>query len=38
MAVSNAVAVLLDEYKRFSDVKMNDLFASDVNRAEKYTI
>ena len=38
MAVSNAVAVLLDEYKRFSDVKMNDLFASDANRAEKYTI
>ncbi len=38
MAVSNAVAVLLDEYKRFSDVKMNDLFASDANRAGKYTI
>jgi hypothetical protein len=27
MAVSKAVSVLLDEYKRFSDVKMNDLFA-----------
>lgn len=38
MAVSMAVANLLDEYKRFADVKMNDLFAMDANRAEKYTI
>lgn len=38
MAVSKAVSVLLDEYKRFSDVKMNDLFANDDKRAEKYTI
>lgn len=38
MAVSKAVAVLLDEYKRFSDVKMNDLFDKDANRAGKYTI
>ncbi len=38
MAVSKAVAVLLDEYKRFSDVKMNDLFDKEANRAEKYTI
>ena len=38
MAVSNAVAKLLEEYNRFSEVKMNDLFANDANRAEKYTI
>lgn len=38
MAVSNAVATLLEEYKRFNSVQMKDLFANDDKRAEKYTL
>ncbi len=38
MAVSNAVAALVNEYQRFAGTKMNDLFAKDSKRAEKYTI
>ena len=38
MAVSNAVATLLEEYKRFNSVQMKDLFAADDKRAEKYTL
>ena len=38
MAVSNAVAELMTEYRRFADTNMNDLFKNEPNRAEKYTI
>ena len=38
MPLSNAVAVLLDEYKRFNSVQMKDLFAQDPKRAQKYTL
>ena len=38
MAVSPAVAKLIDEYKRFAPKTMNELFAADGNRADKYTI
>ena len=38
MAVSPAVAKLMDEYKRFADITMNDLFNKDHQRADKYTI
>lgn len=38
MAVSQAVAKLLEEYKRFSDVKMNELFINNPNRAKEYTL
>lgn len=38
MAVSNAVARLVNEYQRFAGTKMNDLFAQDNKRADKYTI
>lgn len=38
MAVSNAVATLVNEYQRFAGTKMNDLFAQDNKRADKYTI
>jgi len=38
MAVSTAVAKLIDEYKRFASTTMNELFAKDSNRADKYTI
>lgn len=36
--VSNAVAGLIDEYKRFNETTMNELFKADSQRAEKYTI
>ncbi len=36
--VSNAVAGLMNEYKRFNNTTMNELFAADAERAEKYTI
>ena len=38
MAVSDAVAALLTEYKRFAGTEMNDLFAADGERAQKYTL
>ena len=38
MPVSSAVQKLMDEYKRFSLVTMNELFNKDENRAKKYTI
>lgn len=38
MAVSPAVAKLIEEYKRFADTNMKDLFAKDSKRADKYTI
>ena len=38
MALSPAVANLVEEYKRFNKTTMNELFASDSKRAEKYTI
>lgn len=38
MAVSNAVAALLNEYNRFSGIRMNTLFAEDARRAEKYIL
>ncbi len=38
MAVSPAVAELLEEYKRFAPLTMKELFAKDEKRAEKYTI
>ncbi len=38
MALSPAVANLVEEYKRFNKTTMNELFALDNNRAEKYTI
>ena len=38
MAVSPAVAKLIDEYKRFADISMNELFNKDNKRADKYTI
>ena len=38
MAVSKAVANLIEEYKRFSSKKMIDLFNEDKDRAKKYTI
>ena len=38
MALSPAVANLMEEYKRFNATTMNELFASDSKRAEKYTI
>ena len=38
MPVSNAIANLMEEYKRFSSVTMNELFKNDEKRAEKYTI
>ena len=38
MPVSNAVASLLEEYKRFSSITMKELFKNDENRAKKYTI
>ena len=38
MALSPAVTDLMEEYKRFNAVTMNELFASDEKRAEKYTI
>ena len=38
MPVSNAVANLMEEYKRFSSITMNELFQKDLSRAEKYTI
>lgn len=38
MAVSPAVAKLLSEYQRFAPLTMNELFAQDEKRAEKYTI
>ena len=38
MAISPAVAKLLSEYQRFAPLTMNELFAQDENRAEKYTI
>ena len=37
MAVSKAVANLIEEYKRFSSKKMIDLFNEDKDRAKKYT-
>lgn len=37
MAVSNAVAALLNEYQRFAGTEMKNLFAQDGKRAEKYT-
>ncbi len=36
--VSNAVAKLMNEYKRFSQTTMNELFQEDEKRADKYTI
>lgn len=36
--VSDAVAALMNEYKRFNQTTMNDLFAADSQRADKYTI
>ncbi len=36
--VSNAVAGLMDEYKRFNGTTMNELFAAEAGRAEKYTL
>lgn len=36
--VSNAVAGLIEEYKRFNEITMNELFKADSQRAEKYTI
>lgn len=38
MAVSNAVAALLNEYQRFAKTEMKNLFAQDPARAEKYTL
>jgi len=38
MAVSPAVAKLMEEYKRFAVKTMNELFREDNNRAEKYTV
>ena len=38
MAVSNAVAALLNEYQRFAGTEMKNLFAQDPARAEKYTL
>lgn len=38
MAVSPAVSNLIEEYKRFNTKTMNELFASDDKRAEKYTV
>ena len=38
MALSPAVANLAEEYKRFNTITLNELFASDEKRAEKYTI
>lgn len=38
MAVSNAVATLMNEYQRFNGMTMNELFAKDGKRAEKYTL
>ena len=38
MAVSNAVAALLNEYQRFAGTEMKNLFAQDGKRAEKYTL
>lgn len=38
MALSPAVAKLVEEYKRFNATTMNELFASDSQRASKYTI
>ena len=38
MAVSTAVAKLMDEYKRFLPITMNELFDKDNKRAEKYTV
>ena len=38
MAVSNAVAALLNEYQRFAKTEMKNLFAQDSARAEKYTL
>lgn len=36
--VSDAVAALMGEYKRFNQTTMNELFAADSQRADKYTI
>ncbi len=38
MAVSEAVAALMNEYRRFKGMTMNELFAQDGKRAEKYTL
>lgn len=38
MTVSNAVANLMNEYQRFANTTMNELFAKDSTRAQKYTI
>ena len=38
MAVSDAVAALLNEYQRFAGTEMKNLFARDGKRAEKYTL
>ena len=38
MAVSDAVAALLNEYQRFAGTEMKNLFAQDGKRAEKYTL
>ena len=38
MALSPAVANLVEEYKRFNKTTMNELFDKETNRAEKYTI
>ncbi len=38
MAVSTAVAKLMEEYKRFLPITMNELFDKDSKRAEKYTV
>ena len=38
MAVSPAVAKLMEEYNRFSSTTMNELFSQDTTRAQKYTI
>lgn len=36
--VSSAVSRLIDEYKRFNNITMNELFKADNKRADKYTI
>lgn len=38
MAVSAGVARLMNEYNRFKDVTLNELFDKDENRAERYAI
>lgn len=38
MPVSTAVAKLMEEYKRFAPITMNELFKLDAKRADRYTI